>query len=441
MFGYRLEFGKFPYIPQGPSVITPFILSVMCLVASERVGQAHEHRPLLAREVTQLLINSPADSFISTLDPSFGGGSRTKDEDGEEELDPELGIGPEEIVGACILATFMTERDQAATIASSAFKWARGWIKWTSLTVPLPPTLGEVCGLLPIKRDATREDMARVWLLCYIVDGTEALQRDNPPPPRRDPMAYCHVLVPDSPLPGDRYSPHDILLTFHARLITLLRDWYHRRSQHGAAVAGSNVAAQVGAHARLASSINASLEWWRADLESHQLDPNWMRHINLFWEFARMLVNATSAKSLGGNPRLRAAAWAHGVEAAVGFLEKCNAWPQKEELSSLPPCYLSVSETMGGLGLRLHHPSLWPLHLANARPDDHPRRIRARRRNQGPRCRRVSLPIRRGHPTPQQRLGHARGRWPPAVPCGADRRPDIKRVFRTAGAVFLKLPV
>jgi hypothetical protein len=343
LFGYRLEFGKFPYIPQGPCVITPFILSVMCLVAAERVPTSHEHRPTLAREVTQLLVNSPADSFISTLDPPFGSGSGPKDEDGEEELDPELGIGPEEIVGACILATFMTERDQAATIASSAFKWARGWIKWTSLTVPLPPTLGEVCGLLPIKRDATREDMARVWLLCYIVDGTEALQRDNPPPPRRDPMAYCHVLVPDSPLPGDRYSPNDILLTFHARLITRLRDWYYRRFQQEAASAGQAPSLQAAAHARLASTINASLEWWRADLESHALDENRMRYINLFWEFARMLVNATSAKSLSANPRLRAASWAHGVEAAVGFLEKCNAWPNRAELANLPPCYLSVS--------------------------------------------------------------------------------------------------
>lgn len=314
--------------------MTPFILSVLCFISSERVPSMHGHQAVLGNEVNQLLLNSPADSFISTLESPFNGGTGLKDEDGEEELDPELGIGPEEIVGACVLATFTTDRESASTIAASAFKWARGWIKWTSLTVPLPPTLGEVCGLLPIKRDATREDMARVWLLCYIVDGTEALQRDNPPPPRRDPMAYCHVLVPDNPLPGETYSPYDILLTFHARLITLLRDWYHRRP-------GGDVGASVSA--RLASSINGQLEWWRADLESHNLAEDGMRHINLFWEFARMLVNATSAKSLSSNPRLSAASWAIGVEAAVGFLEKCSKWPQRNELANLPPCYLNVS--------------------------------------------------------------------------------------------------
>lgn len=148
-------------------------------------------------------------------------------------------------------------------------------------------------------------------------------------------MAYCHVLVPDSPLPGDSYSPNDILLTFHARLITLLRDWYHRRA------AAEETPATC---ARLASSVNASLEWWRADLESHQLDDGAMRFINLFWEFARMLVNATSAKNLAGNLRLSAASWAIGVEAAVGFLEKCSKWPNRDDLANLPPCYLSVSK-------------------------------------------------------------------------------------------------
>lgn len=61
-----------------------------------------------------------------------------------------------------------------------------------------------------------------------------------------------------------------------------------------------------------------------------------------------MLVNATSAKNLAGNPRLSAASWAIGVEAAVGFLEKCSKWHNKDDLANLPPCYLSVSDDGGG---------------------------------------------------------------------------------------------
>ena len=48
----------------------------------------------------------------------------------EDTLDPELGIGPEEIVGACILAMYWRNTpEEAASIAAYAFTWARGWIK------------------------------------------------------------------------------------------------------------------------------------------------------------------------------------------------------------------------------------------------------------------------------------------------------------------------
>jgi len=102
----------------------------LCLVSSERLPHCHPFGPILAREIEDLLINSPSDSFVSTSNKTFGGGAEIGNDDYEDdELDPETGIGPEEIVGACILATFMNEREQAVNIASSAFKWARGWIK------------------------------------------------------------------------------------------------------------------------------------------------------------------------------------------------------------------------------------------------------------------------------------------------------------------------
>ncbi|BEI84348.1 hypothetical protein CcaverHIS002_0409520 [Cutaneotrichosporon cavernicola] len=348
LFGYRLEFDKFPYIPNGPCVMTPFILSVLCFISSERIPAMHGLQHTLGNEVNQLLLNSPADSFLSTLDSPFssnaahlnaiGVGSGSRDDgDGEDELDPELGIGPEEIVGACMLAMFTVDRDIASAIAASAFSWARGWIKWNSLTIPLPPTLGEVCGLLPIKRDATQEDMARIWLLCYIVDGTEALQRDSAILIRRDPSPYCHLLLPDTVLHGKQRRPNDVLLAFHARLISLLREWYCRRA---------NVDATVDGMVKLANSTNANLDWWRTELDSYKLDGMWMRHINLFWEFARMLVNRTTAKSIGNKPEA-IPSWTIGTQAAVGFLEKCSQWPQPDELSFIPPAYLNMMSLAG----------------------------------------------------------------------------------------------
>jgi hypothetical protein len=333
LFGYRLEFNKFPYIPNGPCVMTPFILSVLCFISSERIPSMHGLQNILGQEVNTLLLNSPADSFIGTLASPLGGNGSRDEGDADEELDPELGIGPEEIVGACALAMYTSDREIAATIAASAFRWARGWIKWTSLTIPLPPTLGEVCGLLPIKRDATQEDMARIWLLCYIVDGTEALQRDSSSPPKRDPLPYCNILLPDETQPGGKEcTPNDVLLAFHARLITVIRNWYHRRG--GATMTDSM--------ARLASQTNASLDMWRNALDSYNLDGGWMRHVNLFFEFARMLVNRTSARAIA-DKRAATSSLAMGTEAAVSFLEQCADWPQPDELVFIPPCYLNVS--------------------------------------------------------------------------------------------------
>ena len=123
LFGYHLEFGHFPYLPDGPRTMTPFILAVLSLVSSERLSPfVNLHGPL-RNEVTSLLLTSPAGSWqdLSTAKTLDGG---------EDALDPELGIGPEEIVAACILATFWSDSPgDGVVIASHAFRWARGWIK------------------------------------------------------------------------------------------------------------------------------------------------------------------------------------------------------------------------------------------------------------------------------------------------------------------------
>lgn len=127
MFGYQIEFGRFPYLTDGPVSITPFILSVQCLLAAERIPQFRSYCDPLAGYVTVLLRDSPAESWQNIAQSRE---SRNTD-DANDVLDPELGIGPEEIVGACILATYGPKLEQGdrANIAESAFKWARGWIK------------------------------------------------------------------------------------------------------------------------------------------------------------------------------------------------------------------------------------------------------------------------------------------------------------------------
>lgn len=50
----------------------------------------------------------------------------------DDTWDPELGIGPEEIVAVCALASFISQREEAKMIATYAFTWAKGWTKVSS---------------------------------------------------------------------------------------------------------------------------------------------------------------------------------------------------------------------------------------------------------------------------------------------------------------------
>ena len=83
-----------------------------------------------------MIVTSPAESWQTfqgsrndrTEQMSAVGDAIQREVKGEElEWDPELGIGPEEIVGVCALTSFMSERDHAKTISVHAFSWARGW--------------------------------------------------------------------------------------------------------------------------------------------------------------------------------------------------------------------------------------------------------------------------------------------------------------------------
>ncbi|WWC58781.1 uncharacterized protein I303_101325 [Kwoniella dejecticola CBS 10117] len=336
MYGYTLSFHQFPYLA-GPARITPLLLSVLCLISSDRISSEFERRyhRILAEEVTNLLQTSPAESwqrFEGIYTPDFG------DPDGDDPLDAEFGLGPEEIVASCILATYMTQREQASVIARSAFRWARGWIRLLQSS-PLPRfTIAESVGLVPPERQATQADMARIWLLCYIVDSTERLQLALDAPPLRDAISWCSVLIPptnmDQQLPYSKQIPYhkpDILLTFHTRLITILNEW---RSQSKALVSANQTPEQLVEQMKdLSRNVNERLEWWKGEFEQLIYSPlidhsaataiygstssstptstsvpgsegygygygQSNQHIMIFYHFVKMSVNSTLSKYL-----------------------------------------------------------------------------------------------------------------------------------------------
>jgi hypothetical protein len=94
------------------------------------------HAPI-AEVVHELLLKNPAESWQS-LDMAKSNSEQPASLD-VDRLDPELGIGPEEIIAATVVSLFMSDREQAAKIAESAFRWARGWIKASRASCALMP--------------------------------------------------------------------------------------------------------------------------------------------------------------------------------------------------------------------------------------------------------------------------------------------------------------
>lgn len=102
--------------------MTPFIMSVLCLAASKRSTEYKQHVGVLDGEVSDLLRQC-------TLTGNVFGFDDIATESMGEIWDPELGIGPEEVVGAAVLALFSDDRKDARVTAATALKWAEGLIK------------------------------------------------------------------------------------------------------------------------------------------------------------------------------------------------------------------------------------------------------------------------------------------------------------------------
>ena len=128
LFGFPLQIGAWPYLPEGKSTMTPLILGVACLIPSERLPRFHHLFELLTAELNGSIFNAK---------PGYSNSNRPltiTNTDGEAasldapDLDLELGIGPEEITALCAAATF-TCSDKSDAMARTVFEWTRGYLK------------------------------------------------------------------------------------------------------------------------------------------------------------------------------------------------------------------------------------------------------------------------------------------------------------------------
>jgi hypothetical protein len=122
--GFVLRVGEYPFLPTGKSTITPYILSAMTLIAAERLPAFHEMVSPLNMETSvacPLGLSVAADPHMERVYEQ--GGS-----EGEAFFNVELGIGPEEITGMSVIASFSTAANSHVA-AKAALEWARGFAK------------------------------------------------------------------------------------------------------------------------------------------------------------------------------------------------------------------------------------------------------------------------------------------------------------------------
>lgn len=164
----------FPAYPANEHM-TPLIIACILMVSSMHEPNTRQYFEPFRHEAfsSPLLLDQPIDRHVP--------------------LDPELGIGVEEITGACIAACWLGGQT-ALSIARIARYWAIGYLE--HFEVRSAQTLGEWMTILPPFRQIDLVGKLRIWLMSYITEAQQAIINDQPSLfPESDPAHYCQGLL------------------------------------------------------------------------------------------------------------------------------------------------------------------------------------------------------------------------------------------------------
>ncbi|CDW98324.1 hypothetical protein [Sporisorium scitamineum] len=164
----------FPAYPANEHM-TPLIIACILMVSSMHEPNARHFFERFRHEAfsSPLLLGQPIDRHAP--------------------LDPELGIGVEEITGACIAACWLGGQT-ALSIARLARYWAIGYLE--HFEVRSAQTLGEWMTILPPFRQIDLVGKLRIWLMSYITEAQQAVINDQPSLfPESQPAHYCQGLL------------------------------------------------------------------------------------------------------------------------------------------------------------------------------------------------------------------------------------------------------
>jgi len=205
--------------------------------------------------------------------------------------------------------------------------------------------------------------MSRVWLLCYVghltqyrafrllmlqvIQGTQQLvtvrNRQLAPPVGHDPDFYCEQLIPDG-ASRTLTSSYDVILVYRAKLVELLKGWYRKSSNLWNK--GPNAEYDL---KKMANATNARLDEWKEDFDSFAtVSRDQSRQLTLFYDFARVLVNAHSVEKLEPGQQatepFRQSSLSKAIVASLDFCERCLEWTPRE-FAAMPSYDLNVSLT------------------------------------------------------------------------------------------------
>lgn len=163
----------FPTYPAAEQM-TPIIISAILMVASL-------HEPY-----SRHLYSSLRNDCLSHIRPD-------QEIHAELSLDPELGIGVEEITGACVASSWLGG-ELGWRIARIARWWTVGYLKHFELP-DRSLTVGECLTILPPFRQIDLVDKLRIWLAAYVAEAQQAFILDRPSfVPDCSPMPYVDAL-------------------------------------------------------------------------------------------------------------------------------------------------------------------------------------------------------------------------------------------------------
>ncbi|SJX62691.1 uncharacterized protein SRS1_16588 [Sporisorium reilianum f. sp. reilianum] len=225
----QYSFGFPTYRPD--AIMSPMILTSVVCVASLHHAQLNRlHVPLKRDLIARLQTDDPSFPCSDVYETLFSSSSASRSSHlqsnvhFEKELDPELGIGVEEIVGASLFAAWFGGK--RAWMASRLARW------WSAKFLrqqqhPAMMTMGEIMSILPPPRDLGKQDLLRVWLSAYITEIHQACMEGTPSiAGLSSPHAVCDSLQYAKGL-SQRTTLRDRVLIIHSRIAWILSKAYH----------------------------------------------------------------------------------------------------------------------------------------------------------------------------------------------------------------------